>query len=403
MTRKSFTLLAKLLSPAGQALHQGRAVRHRLGRHRRHRRGAVARHPRAARRPRRRRGRAALHRHRPRPGLSLRRAGVRSTGLAPTRRCGPTATTRAWSAATASSPLLERGARRRPRRPAPDRLRHRRGGHRQDRAGRGVPASARGDGDTWIGAGPLHRAVRHRRGLSADPRGARATGARRSAPTPCARCCALRAGLAGAAALAGPRRRRRAAAPRHRREQRPAHAARDRPGARGAGGRTADRALARGPALERPVEPGGDRLPGRPARAGAAAAHRQLPARRRAGGAVAAARPGAAADAARPGERVALDLLDEAAVAPVPACALRQARALPARRARRLPAPPHRRQCAVHRRDGRRPGAPRRLVAGRTAPGCCAAASPSSATACPTTCAISSTTRSSASAKRIAA
>ena len=137
----------------------------------------------------------------------------------------------------------------------------------------------------------------------------------------------------------------------------------------------AGRALARRPALERSVEPGRDRFPGRPARAGPAAADRQLSARRRAGRRRAAARPGASACAARPGDAARARPARRSRCRPLSARSLRQL----GRRCRSPPSPP---SCI---------GAPTAMRSSRwrwsttwcaaaiwsrpTAPGCCAAGS----------------------------
>ena len=75
-----------LARPPGQAVHQGRSVQHRLGRQRGQRRGAVACDPRTAGGPGGRRRRAALHRHRAWPGVSLRGAGHRRAARRTRRR-----------------------------------------------------------------------------------------------------------------------------------------------------------------------------------------------------------------------------------------------------------------------------------------------------------------------------
>ena len=190
VTRKSFALLATLLARPGKLFTKAELFDTVWAGTRRHRRGAVAR--------------ASASCAWPSATTPRRRATSRprtASAFASSRWCSRRAGTRVGAGAGARrAPAAPGRPRRASSRGSTQALADARAGQRQlvfvtGEAGIGKTALVEaflerhaGSARRWIGAGPLHRAIRHRRGLPADARSARAPGARRSAPTPFATC-----------------------------------------------------------------------------------------------------------------------------------------------------------------------------------------------------------------------
>ena len=159
--------------------HQAGAVRLRMGRSCRQRRCADLLYPGVARRARRRRPPAAVHRDAASSRLSADgacdRAGRnrRSPGDAFDRRGRPVEAGRTGGRNGGAATALRAGAHG----PAPARLRDRRAWHRQERARRRLHRPARSP-PCHGRAGPVPRSSRCRRALSAADRSADAAGSR---------------------------------------------------------------------------------------------------------------------------------------------------------------------------------------------------------------------------------
>ena len=266
--------------------HQGRDLPthleepHRLGRR------TLQPHQDAAPGAGRRRHRAGLHPHHPPPRLPPGRAGRgarrRRGRLAACHRRRPhtiPATADNSSAARRSS-AARHPAGKSLHRPPAGRVRDRRGRHRQDRARRRLRVVVRRRRRSGASVGPcaVHRALRHQRALPADPRGHAAPGRgdRRRQARQLPAAPSRRPGWRRCPGSATTR----TAAGRCRGGHPATHAARAGPGPRSDVGRQADRPVARGPALERPLDARRHLLPGAPAGIGAPDGDRLLPPRR---------------------------------------------------------------------------------------------------------------------------